>query len=703
MRRCLIFGFLLVIATAAHGQGVDIHNAATWYQRAIDQFNQLSQEQRQLLADGWDYGNEPPPPEIRAAMVNAQGILQMFQRGAVQEYCDFHLDRSQGFDLVMPQLNWLRSLVKTANNDALLRLYDGDSAGAADRLAAIYRMSAHPSDDGIIISSLVGQAIFSLADRSAQFALDRGALSADDSATLLNAVNGLGGNDPFRFVEATASEQEIAVATFESKWDSDEERQHLLEVFATGDGPRDMALAALDKEGFAQAVDQYDKVMDRMVEAMALPDPEGAKAAVAEIQAEIEAGEHGPLAAVYMPAMSKVVEQKLKGEKMIADRIAVLQKLAAGEVKPEEVANAAIWYLRGIELLEKIEPAKLELVRAFAVDPGKVVMADLDALLADTQAQEVIDVFRDGSIKTRCDFTRNQLHVPPRIAQLYDPGMHDALRLLRADAARLARNGDRDGAVDRFSICCRVVGHLAGDPQLASALIAHHDFNATLAMIQSALNDHLLNNDSKEPLLQAVERISRKDPFGYLVALSAGRKDVAEQLGGPYLRNKQDADRQALAVETVKEYSGDHLLYLSTIFDTLAQNAKPAAPPDASATPASPGSLGYLPADALSRLNDILSMADVEAARNDVAVIAPMLARNDWDFFRDRTIPMIAIGGAAEQMRHARADLRRAHLLLSPQARAGGQGTPNSANLPPGGPSGGPAGNTEQPDRQHPD
>ena len=87
---------LLFAATGgpSNGQSPDLRNAATWYQRAIEQYDQIPEATRDLIMN-YDW-TLPPSPEVRAAVANVQSVIQTMQRGAALEHSDFNLDRAQG-------------------------------------------------------------------------------------------------------------------------------------------------------------------------------------------------------------------------------------------------------------------------------------------------------------------------------------------------------------------------------------------------------------------------------------------------------------------------------------------------------------------------------------------------------------------------------------------------------------------------------
>lgn len=661
MRKLALGICFLSACGALHAQTVDQQNAATWYQRAIDQYASLPESQLRAILD-WEFdGSSNPPPEVRAALANVQGMLTSLDRASSQAYCHHDLDRTQGFELALPHLNRMRQMARIARADVWVRLHDGDGAAAADRIASLYRMSGHAGDDRIIISSLVGQAVFQMADGLTQRALDTGALDAAQSGVLLEAARQLGVNDPFNYVEAMAGEHEMMLQTF-SKVEGEQQPEEILKILglAGADEPTEIELMLLDQDGFQASLDAYDGVMRRMAEIFANPDVAEAKEQVTQLEAEIENRLHGPLVTAFMPGLPKCLETKLKGEQLLKDRIAILSKIAGGETDPADLVNAAVWYLRGIAMLAQIEPEVLEAVRAVAADASKTI--DVDLAKALDAAQPIVDAFRDGSQMRRCDFRFARMNSRPLIAPPYATGMHDALRLLRVDSLRLVRAGKPADAVDRMAVCLRVTGHLGGDPQLSSALIAHHNFAAAVCEIDSALGADQISDDLRPQLQRALGRISRQDPFGYVRAIVEARPEVAKRLS--YYDRRGGQLFAQPAKEAAKGFNGDRLLFVIAILDAQT-NPTPKADPagaTAAATIAGP--------PWLNGLGDVFSFADFAAAQESAPDVAARFADGELNLASMHVIPAIAASSLGEtfddHVRRARNDLRQATRLLEP-------------------------------------
>lgn len=643
---CRITFYVLLVASTALAQ--DRHNASTWYRRAFQAYEIITESERELIEDYARHPERPPSPDVRRVLRKASEVFRYMRRGSDQEFSDYDLDYNQGFELILPHLSQLRSIAKLMQADALVRLHDGDTLGAADRLASVYRISGHTGGDRILISSLVGNAIFRGADSTVQLALDRAVFGPAESAKLLRAVNGFDESDPFNHLEAVMGEQEIAVDWLQRKFGDEAERLRMAESeeWLTNDEADALRLGAMTDEEFALSLDQYDRAMDKVVEAFAMEDQEAARAALKQMEQAATDGELGFLAQLLMPALSRVLDNKIESKEMIDDRVDVLSKLLSGEIEPEAEANAALFYLRGIELLERMEPDRYTLLCEFDDAPDRPINESLAATLVSHA--KVIDLFREGSLKRRCDFSLYRSSRGLMLIPSYAAGMRDAFRLLHADALRLIRKDDTTAAIDRLAICLRIIGHLSGDDMLIMPLISHRAFLRTYAQTKLALSHKASGKNQRRALLDAIEHISRKDPFGYIGAVLHLRK----QLSNVLRRRDPEAgsDRGQAIGKLVTSFNGDKLFYFLAIFDTLMK---------ASEKDAEPGN-----DNSITRLYDILSKRDLEAVRSDVPRIAPLLADHQYEMIIDRPIPLFA--DYARRMRSARSDLRKGFSLLAP-------------------------------------
>ena len=174
MRQLVRFFILIALISSTTVNAQDSKNAATWYRKAIKAYEALPMDLRDSIHN-WDWSdpNSPISDEMRLAIAKIQPILRLTQRGANQKHSDFNLAYEEGFDLELPHLSSMRGITRFAMADVTIRIRDGESATAAAELASMYRMSAHLNSDRMLISSLVGNAMFSISDTIVQIGLDQ--------------------------------------------------------------------------------------------------------------------------------------------------------------------------------------------------------------------------------------------------------------------------------------------------------------------------------------------------------------------------------------------------------------------------------------------------------------------------------------------------------------------------------------------------
>ena len=564
----------ILFSSIAHAQQPDQSNAATWYSKAIERWKSLPQEQRDMLMNVDEAG---PTAEQRALVSELGGVIELVRRGSSQQFSDFGLDHTQGISLLLPHLSELRSLARLINLDARIRLESGDSSGAAEALATMYRMSDHVSDDRVAISSLVGQAIFTISDQTVQQALDEGKLNAGDAMTLLKASSRFSPSDPFAYAEAVMMEQEMVISSVEDMLLAENGEQTPADLAEMVGGPVPFEVATMSKEDLRIDLGRLDLLMDRVVETFLIEDRERGEFELKELEKELESGEHGFFAKLMLPAIGKLYERMVESEEKLGSRIKSLKEIASGEVTPGEAANAALWYLSGIEELEKMPEEKRAQYRAIAAKPAPIE----ESVARDLQnAKQAYGIFLQGSQLKRCDFTFAR-DSQPRLQRMYVAGMRDAAKFLHADALRVAQQKDMSGAVERLAVCFRMSKHLGDDQSLLASLAAHEIFATTAALSTELLADSTTDSQ-KETLLDAVARTSRKDPFGYIGAIVSDRALALQWLYdmGASEPAQDEGNTDPSPRKVVNSWDADHLLSVLMLLDWLRfPPAKEAADP----------------------------------------------------------------------------------------------------------------------------
>lgn len=663
-------------------------NAAVIYQRAIEQltrFSESSPESYEALM-GFD-PDVPASAQVRAALAQVQPMLQIVHQGAVLPSCEFPVNRDEGLYMLLPHLNQMRQIARVIRADAAVRLQDGDTSGAAASIADIYRVSNHFNADGTIISSLVGNAIFALADNTVQYGADRGMFGENEARILQEGLQRFNSLDPFDFAGAVAGEREMFGGWLRnSAAEEDEPARIIAELSGIADADlehEDHPLLLMTRERFEHEVDLYDEVMGKMVDIFKMPDRDAAVDAMAKMEGEIEAmqisaahGGDGLLVGMLMPALGKAIVTRNKGEKMLADRQAMLGALATGKASPRDFANAAIWYLRGIALLEQADATALASMRALAADPSLPMSPELDAALKSELLQQAIGLFREGSLAGRCEFSTTRSRTPLELLPAYIPGMHDGFRLLHVDAIRSIRAGRNEPAVDQLIACVRMAGHLGRDPLLLSSFAAHCNFNKTIALLDSAMKDSSADQ-LKPALAEALRRLPAGDAFGYQHAASAARSALGDRLLW-LSHGLQTADerqrRKGLIAEALVPLNADQILHLVVVFDAMERNsiARAEAEHAREDVPSSSGRSFQAQRNQFDRLSDIVSLTALESAQSDSSRVAPLLFSGELRLFDGSRPPLLvttAWGKSfADHIRRAPGDVRSAQALAQTSA-----------------------------------
>ncbi len=646
MRLIFRFFILITLISSTTARAQDSKNAATWYRKAIDAYQALPRDLRDSIFE-WDWSdpNKPVTDQMRLALAKMQPVLRLTMRGAKQQHSDFELAYEEGFDLLLPHLGAMRGITKMAMADAVIKMRDGDSANAAAELASIYRMSGHLNSDQILISSLVGNAIFSLSDSVAQFGFDNATFNAEDSAIMMEALNTFSDEDPFNYIEAIIMEREVMTEWLTNKYADQEDGGELLAkdlTWLTPNGQVREDLAKVTQDEFSESLDQVDTLVNRVVEAFMDPDEQAGRAALDKIGKEIENGEHGVLASVLIPAYGKIFDRMHIAEQQLATRKAALALLITGNVTPEQGANAVVWYMRAIALLPEIEQEKRDQWKVFAIESDKLFDEDITKSL--TEAQSIISIVREASQKKRCDFvyiySSNQPAIP-----VYLPGFRELANLLIADTNRLFELGEADEAFDRLDICLRMSAHLSKDKVITSALLSHKIFTLASAVLQKPITLAFLDDVHRVLLEDAFSLMGRKDPFGYIAAVTATRKNMVDW----FWFNTQGAIAKDEALrESIRNCQIDRLLSLKALMRREYF-------PESKEWPEAP-------TDTLEPLSDIITLEVLSEIELHVPALREALKAKQYKTVLEKELPILCT--VRKQLARARADFRQAVLAL---------------------------------------
>jgi hypothetical protein len=420
------------------------------------------------------------------------------------------------------------------------------------------------------------------------------------------------------------------------KYGEAEDRAHMMDDLSMelGASGQLAALMLVEDSQFEGALDQYGQVMDRVVEAFSMDDPDEARPVLEQIAAEIERGEHGALAMLMSPVTARLYDRMLEAQEQIAERTDQLSAIIAGRVAPQELANAAVLYLQAVELIRQIDPARLEQLYEAAGQPLKPIGPEPAETLQS--AAGIVETLRRAAEIPRCDFSIVHGRYAP-VTPRYLAGLRQAGRLLAADAVRLLQEAEDDQAARQLEVCFRMSAHLAGDPIITSALVSHNVFNGADELARWALGNDAFSADDRARLFRGVEAMPRKDPFGYIAAVRSAREQVLKRL-------RFSSDGRAKAQRALNRCDGDQLLYLLVVVD-------------------GPTDPGDKEPDEAAGLAGVITPGGLAAARGRAEEARGVLkVTEDLGAVLDGDVPLI--GNVRQLQATARADLRRAYFAL---------------------------------------
>lgn len=232
--------------------------------------------------------------EEREAMVQASRA----------ERCDFELDRAKGPELMLAHLGPMRLAARMLVADARVRLTDGDAPGAAESLAAALRMAAHLRQDRVMISNLMGVAIFRVASDVAVDAARAGALGQPEREVVARELARFDGPDPFGLADAIHAERELFVGWIRQHYGggrpaTEQDVDKLAALFESISPECDKARGVIIKHLRAgESIDPYimalDKAYDDTLRAWTAGDDEELR----RVALSWDRGAYGPLASL---------------------------------------------------------------------------------------------------------------------------------------------------------------------------------------------------------------------------------------------------------------------------------------------------------------------------------------------------------------------------------------------------------------------
>lgn len=279
-------------------------NAALLYYRAWDL---LSREDATAVGDTFENNAayHLTPEQLKVLEAN-QKYVDLVLHAANTPACDWGIQYDQGWEALLPHLSKMRQTCRFLGADARRCLDAGKPADAAERIAAIARMSDQTRNDGILISALVGAAIASYGCSATDVAFELRSLTPDSARIILNAFREINQEDAFGSRSAILFEGWAVVDWPRTRFTGPAAGHDLRALMAaTTEGGQEPTESPLEKLDAEQLAVELEKSRPYFEEVTRLWDDPDAPAKLNALNDRVAKGDFGETAKVLVPAFGR--------------------------------------------------------------------------------------------------------------------------------------------------------------------------------------------------------------------------------------------------------------------------------------------------------------------------------------------------------------------------------------------------------------
>jgi hypothetical protein len=260
-----------------------------------------------------------PPEEIAGVMIDAirgkceineqsegqSSAIELAIAATASENCDWGMDYSKGFELLLPHLGPMRKVCQIILLDAQIKAGEGDIEKAMEQSLACFRIARHIKKDTTIISSLVGISVEQLACENIGTILSKHVVSEEVLKKVRDTLNEITSNYG-SMKECLRMEADIAVNYMRTK-----NIPELLEVLGVKE---DEKTAEFDEEMLDKSIAYYRKHMDTTLKAFKLPYAKAIarmQAAQEKLEEDAKKKDEAVLSSAIVPAMGKCLNNEV--------------------------------------------------------------------------------------------------------------------------------------------------------------------------------------------------------------------------------------------------------------------------------------------------------------------------------------------------------------------------------------------------------
>jgi hypothetical protein len=270
--------------------------------------------------------NWVPDSSVAAQLQAAQADIEALIKATQIEWCDWGVPlKEMGFEAGLPHLAKMRTAARVLMADSRRLSAGGDVHGAAERAAAMLRMSRHLRTDKLVYSVRTAQSIgvdFALAEmrRLAELKL----LDDASRAVLIGALNEASGRDPWGMLPALQEEPVLIRDAIHRVCTGPDAAAMFFQKIAPGASKEDRARSGLEQLDEAGIQEAADRMSVAYLEVIANWDSPDAVQQIRSLQDQKKAGDYGAVGVLTgsdLPHMRVIVA---RAENIVKETIRVV-------------------------------------------------------------------------------------------------------------------------------------------------------------------------------------------------------------------------------------------------------------------------------------------------------------------------------------------------------------------------------------------
>ena len=430
------------------------------------------------------------------------------------------LDRTQGFSLLLPHLSESRTLAKAIRWLALDAARHGDNVSFAALLRAQSAIAQRMSEDRVVISSLVGLAIGQFEAITLQEMIERGELNQDAAKLALAATEGIRTAAFMNLSGALTGEREMLLMEM-GKLSALETGERNARLLSIGLEDSSMFPESMSLEDVTRDTNAYYDALDAIG---ADPHAEGAKKAIAKLEADVASGKYGEMVKLFGAAIGRMIAKSVEYDEKWVALAKNLEALADGTKKPEDFLTAAKFYIAAanacaalsMEMQVEIETLRLAGTATPHIAAPQALWLQLekpiiDNVLAGSHCEKLIfPMFGQYSDSQHVNgFLRESM-----------PGIVGAVRVLLAQALVTSNE-------ESLLAALRVFLHYASTGTIGHSLVAEQIAIDTCAAFDEMRAGRPLTAITRAALGELLGKVSTEDPCNFRRAIERERLTLA--------------------------------------------------------------------------------------------------------------------------------------------------------------------------------